>query len=489
MPPRQHLHIEQSQPMKRWILLCCALSVGALVSSCTEDHCARSDDPCCGVTSCVRAPSDKACAKSPDVHVFSYDRLSFFVGSEAFGEGEFLGALYGPIAALMKTEVFQRWEAPLSLSTTFDQRRRLTAALIDVYDGSIAVNFDVAWEGERVQEVSMSALPSGVLGMTRFPFDAITWNQPLTEHHPLIAPFVARSLRLQDDPVVEVWPHPMLPPLHSPQDISQAPWLGAYIIGDARVVYPATSDADRAADWSLNDPTAYEVRARMRRGDGRESVEMFSVRDDRAPTLEGVAHYTLNPEGAPIGLELQNAQGEVLLWTSSTESATPDADAPPTSTRQVTWVASPSPDAKATQTLRLYLDDQGRLVGVHFASSNPTLMNTTIAQANPFRARIDYSASQRAVLMRDDGLDGSIDSLEVLQTDAEGAPLYGLRFFPSRCEVSAPIGDWSDTNLVKRALSALRRHPCGPGYPNASIDPMNAVPCDRNAYAVTLPPL
>jgi hypothetical protein len=475
--------------MKRLIFLCCVLSVGVLGSSCTEDDCARSDDPCCGVTNCVRAPSDKECAKSPDVHVFSYDRLSFFVGSEAFGEGQFLGALYGPIAALIKTEVFQRWEAPLSLSTTFDQRRRLTAALIDVYDGSVEVNIDVAWEGERVQEVSVSALPSGVLGMTSLPFDVIAWNRPLTEHHPLIAPFVARTLRLQDDPVVEVWPHPMLPPLHSPQDISQAPWLGAYIIGDARVVDAATSDADRASDWFFHDPAADDVQARMRRGERLESVEMFSVRDDRAPTLEGVAHYTLNAEGAPIGLELQDGQGEVLLWTTSTESATPDADAPSTAARQVTWIAAPSPQAPPIQTLRLYLDDQDRLVGVHLDSRNPTLMNTTIAQANPFRARIDYSASQRAVLVRDDGLDGSIDSLEVLQTDAEGAPLYGLRFFPSRCEVSAAIGDWSDTNLVKRALSALRRHPCAPGYPNASLDPQSGVSCDRNAYPVTLPPL
>jgi hypothetical protein len=464
------VNIVKSPWIMRFILSLCALSICAWVSSCSEDGCAPSDDPCCGDSECVRKTPKCTTVFSSEILYGPY--ISYYEGCSFTSQREFEDSAYEFISDISRDQI----QTP---------------------SGYLEVNIDVKRDGERIQEVSMREVPLGIVEMTRTSFDVIAWNQPLTEHHLLIAPFVARSLRLYNDPVIEVWPHPMLPPLRSPLDeltqalLSEKPWLGTYIIHDAWGIYPQTSDADFAANWFFRSSTTREVRARMHRDAQRESIEMFTWGETET-TLEGVAHYTLNAQGEPTGLELQDAQGEVLLWTSSTESTTPDADAPPTAARQVTWIAAPSPQAPPTQTLRLYLDDADRLVGVHLASDGPTLMNTTTAQANPFRARIDYSVPQHTVLIRDDGLDGSINSLEVLQTDAEGAPLYGLRFSEpfigdsstdwSNLNLAQLLGDWSEThlaNLAQRALSALSQHPCivmeGHCYPESMT-------------AVTLPP-
>jgi hypothetical protein len=486
-PLRLHMNTTKSPLIDLFIFSFCALCIGALTSSCAEDDCANSDDPCCGSIDCVSEPP-YLCPTSLNVDVLSYFELVSFNGSgnphQYAGDGLFRGD--NARSKLFEMTLFDNYKLSFHVIVNFDQQHRLTSVLIQMQE--IDSHISVEWGGERVKEVILEDLPLGIFSIARTPFDAIMWAQPLTEHHPLIEPFVARSLRLSDGPVIEVWPNPMLPPLRSPQDewtqalLTEHPWLGDDIIRRARVVYEDASSSALSSDWFFNAEDTPSRRARMRSGDGLESVEMFSVSLPGEETLEGVAHYTLNTQGEPTGLELQNAQGEVLLWTTSTESATPDADAPPTAARQVTWIAAPSPQAPPTQTMRLYIDNQDRLVGVHFASDGPTLMNTTAAQSDAFRARIDYISFNRMVLLRDDGLNGSVDSLEVLKTSASGESLYGLRFSPSRCAGSVGIGDWSDTTLAPRALSALRKHPCAPGHPYSGL-----AYCSE-ANAIELPP-
>lgn len=129
---------------------------------------------------------------------------------------------------------------------------------------------------------------------------------------------------------------------------------------------------------------------------------------------------TFDAQGVPVAYRTEDAEGVTTKYTWTVSSDAPHEDSPDGTVRQKSWFSAPDEGQPPTFVLTLYIDAQGQLTGAR-----------RFSEGRSYQIRVER-IGDRLVLLRDDGLDNSIDYFEVLQVNAENQPILSLAVSTAR---------------------------------------------------------